>query len=114
MGNRKKFAIPTVNKQLTPHFGRCEQFAIVETEDNRITKVEYMLPPVHEPGVYPRFLMENDVDVIIVGGIGHKAQNLFARHDIEVYMGVNPDSPEKLVEDYLNNRLQTSRNPCDH
>ena len=114
MRSRKKFAIPTVNNRLTPHFGRCEQFAIIETEDNRILKVEYATPPFHEPGVYPRFLMENDVNVIIVGGIGRKAQNLFAQHDIEVYMGVNSDSPEKLVKDYLNNRLQISRNPCDH
>ena len=32
------FAIPTVNGQLTQHFGRCEQFAIVETEDKQIIR----------------------------------------------------------------------------
>lgn len=111
---KKLIAIPVVRGELTPHFGHCEKFAIIETDDNQIMKVEYMTPPLHEPGVYPRFLAEYGVHVIIVGGIGQRAQNLFAQHNIEVYAGVNSESPEKLVEDYLNNRLQTGRNLCDH
>lgn len=111
---KRLIAIPTVRGELTPHFGHCEKFAIIEIDDNKIMKVEYMTPPFHEPGVYPRFLAEYGVNIIIVGGIGQRAQNLFAQQDIEVYTGVNPGSPEKLVEDYLNDRLQISRNPCDH
>jgi len=111
---KKLIAIPTVSGELSTHFGHCENFAIVEIDDNQIMKVEYLTPPRHEPGVYPNFLAENGVKVIIVGGIGQKAQNLFAQHDIEVYIGVNSGSPEKLVEDYMNNLLQTGQNLCDH
>lgn len=46
----KLFAIPTIDNKLCPHFGHCEKFAIVETEDNSIINVNYVTPPVHQPG----------------------------------------------------------------
>ena len=111
---KRVIAIPTVRGELTPHFGHCEQFALVETEDNKIDKVRYVTPPGHQPGIYPRFLSEHGVHVIIAAGIGQRAQHLFSQYNIEVYLGVNSGSPEKLVEDFLNDRLQTGQNPCDH
>ena len=44
-----KFAIPTFNRQLTAHFGHCESFAIVNTENESIVSEEYLDPPVHQP-----------------------------------------------------------------
>jgi predicted Fe-Mo cluster-binding NifX family protein len=64
--------------------------------------------------VYPQFLAEKGVSVIISGGMGQKAQQLFQQNNIEVCMGVNAESPSKLVEQYLNNQLQTGENLCDH
>lgn len=114
MKNRKKFAIPTVGEVLTPHFGHCEKFAIIETEDGSILSVNYLSPPVHQPGVYPRFLADHGVDVIISGGMGFKARDLFSMNNIEVCVGVSSDSPQKLVEEYLKGQLITGDNPCDH
>ena len=111
---KRLFAIPTVRGELTPHFGHCEQFALVETEDNKIGEVRFVSPPGHQPGIYPRFLSELGVHVIIAAGIGQRAQHLFSQHNIEVYLGVESGSPESLVEDFLNGRLHTGQNPCDH
>jgi ATP-binding protein involved in chromosome partitioning len=110
----KLFAVPTENGKLCAHFGHCEKFAIVEAEDKKIIKEDYVTPPVHEPGVYPEFLAQQNVSVIISGGMGQKAQQLFAQNNIEVCMGVDSESPSKLVEQYLNNQLQTGENLCDH
>ena len=109
-----KFAVPTVNGKLTAHFGHCEAFAIIETQDNNIISEDFVSPPVHEPGVYPKFLASQGVKIIIAGGMGQKAQNLFAQNNIEVCVGVNAETPKKLVEQYLNNKLQTGQNLCDH
>jgi ATP-binding protein involved in chromosome partitioning len=111
---KRKFAIPTLNEQLTAHFGHCEKFAIVEVEDEKVIKEEFVTPPVHQPGVYPKFLADQGVQVIIAGGMGQKAQDLFAQNNIEVHMGVNNGSPKALVEDYLSNQLKTGQNLCDH
>lgn len=114
MKNQLKIAVPTVNNNLTPHFGHCEKFTIIHVVDNKITGEEYVTPPVHQPGVYPRFLAGQGVDVIIAGGMGQRALDLFAQNNIEVFMGVETDKPAKLVEDFLANQLKTGQNQCDH
>lgn len=109
-----KFAIPTLNEKLTAHFGHCEKFAIVVVEDNKVIKEEFIDPPVHQPGVYPKYLAEQGVNVIIAGGMGQKAQDLFHMNNIEVHMGVADGTPVELVSQYLNNQLKTGENLCDH
>ena len=75
---KKLFAIPTVDGKLCVHFGHCEKFALVETEYQNILREEYVTPPGHQPGVYPQFLAQQGVSVIISGGMGQRAQQLFA------------------------------------
>ena len=111
---KKIFAVPTANEKLTLHFGHCEKFAIIETENNKVISERSITPPVHQPGVYPRFLADNGVNVIIAGGMGQRAQDLFCQNNIEVHMGVMAESPRKLVEQYLNGQLETGENLCDH
>jgi predicted Fe-Mo cluster-binding NifX family protein len=111
---KKVFAVPTENGKLCTHFGHCEKFALVETKNNRITGEIFVTPPQHEPGVYPQFLAGQGVQVIISGGMGQRARQLFTQYNIEVCMGVNADTPANLVEHYLNGKLQTGENPCDH
>ena len=110
---KKLFAIPTIDGKLCAHFGRCESFAIVEIEDDKIINEIFVSPPAHEPGSYPRFLADKGVSTIISGGMGIKAQQLFTENNIEIYMGINSDSPKKLVENYMNNQLTSGDNLCD-
>lgn len=109
-----KIAIPTLNDKLCEHFGHCQNFTIVETDDNKILSETKLDPPVHQPGAYPKFLAENGVKVIIAGGMGVKAQEIFAQNNIDVCVGVAADTPKNLVEKFLNNELQTGANLCDH
>jgi len=111
---KKLFAVPVIGGKLCAHFGHSEQFAVVETEDQKILGVTYYTPPVHQPGTYPRFLAEKGVSTIISGGMGQKAQDIFAHHNIEVFMGIDSDDPEKLVEKYLADQLVAGDNQCDH
>jgi len=111
---KKLFAVPTVNGKLCAHFGHCEQFAVIETEDQKIINIEYHKPPVHQPGTYPRFLAGKGVSTIISGGMGIKAQDIFTQNNIEVFMGINSDIPELLVEKYLADQLVSGDNLCDH
>ena len=110
----KLFAIPTINGNLCAHFGHCEKFAVVETEEQKILNLKFFNPPVHQPGTYPRFLAELGVSTIISGGMGMKAQELFTQNNIEVFMGINSEDPVKLVEQYLANQLESGENMCDH
>jgi len=110
----KKIAIPTTNKVLSAHFGRCEKFVIYNVVDSKITKEEWITPPPHEPGSHPKFLREMGCETIIAGGMGERAQTLFAENNIEVFIGV-PDIPLiELVEKYIKSELKSGANRCDH
>ncbi len=111
---KKIFAVPTIREKLCAHFGHCEKFALIETEDQKVTSVEYITPPVHQPGTYPRFLAAKGVSTIIAGGMGMKAQDIFAQHRIEVFIGINSEDPESLVKQYFSDQLESGDNLCDH
>lgn len=71
-------------------------------------------PPPHEPGVLPGWLHEQGANVVLTGGMGARAQDLFNQNDIKVITGAPMDSPESLVNLYLSESLETGDNICDH
>ncbi len=109
-----KFAIPLAEGKLTAHFGHSQEFALVEVEDNQIKSKETLVPPPHEPGVLPKWLHDLGTNVIIAGGMGARALDLFAQNNIKVIVGASALTPEELVKQYLDNTLQTGGNVCDH
>lgn len=111
-----KIAVPLVQGELSQHFGHCDEFAIseVEQETGRIMNQSRLKPPGHEPGVLPRWLQEQGVKVIISGGMGQRAQDLFTQAGIKTVVGVSSGSAEELVTAYLQKTLQPGKNLCDH
>lgn len=110
----KKFAIPLENGRLCSHFGHCQQFAIIDTVDGKITAQNLVTPPPHEPGLLPQWLGENGVTHVIAGGMGQRAIGLFNNQNIQVTVGALPKQPEELVKDWLSNSLVAGANACDH
>ena len=109
-----KFAIPLANGKLTAHFGHCQEFALIEVENDEIKKKDTHVPPPHEPGVLPAWLHSLGANVIIAGGMGGRAIDLFKQNDINVIIGAPALEPEELVRSYLNNTLVAGANVCDH
>ena len=110
----KILVVPVSGGKLSAHFGHCEQFAFIETQNGEIIETEMHNPPGHEPGVLPRWLYDQGADVIIVGGMGDMAQQLLREKGIEVIIGAPMDSPESLANQYLSNNLVAGANVCDH
>jgi len=73
-----------------------------------------IVAPPHEPGLLPAWLREKGADVIIAGGMGSRAQSLFAQKGVKVVFGASSDTPENLVQAYIHNTLKTGDNVCDH
>jgi predicted Fe-Mo cluster-binding NifX family protein len=111
-----KIAIPIAQGNLCMHFGHCEVFAVltVDEQTKKITGRENLVPPPHEPGVLPAWLGGQKVNVIIAGGMGQRAQQLFTAQNIAVVVGAPAGSPEALVESYLAGTLVSGANACDH
>jgi predicted Fe-Mo cluster-binding NifX family protein len=111
-----KIAIPLHNGKLSMHFGHCEKFALIDADaaSKKITNRKDLTPPAHEPGVLPKWLHQMGADLIIAGGMGQRAQQLFAQNNIEIIVGADADTPENLVNAYMNKTLKTGENVCDH
>ena len=111
-----KIAIPIAGGLLCQHFGHCEQFVVfdVDSDGKTIRGQQALTPPRHEPGVLPGWLREAGANVIIAGGMGSRAQNLFAENQVKVVVGAAVAEPEQVVRAFLDGRLSTSENPCDH
>jgi predicted Fe-Mo cluster-binding NifX family protein len=111
-----KIAIPVEAGRVSMHFGHCEQFEVFEVSetDRTISGRAAHRPPPHEPGVLPQWLHELGADVIITGGMGPRAQQLFAHNGIRVVLGCPAEDPEQVAAAYLKGTLQTGDNVCDH
>lgn len=113
---KQRIAIPTSRGLLSLHFGHCDEFTMVDvdTEKKEIIGTEVLAAPEHEPGLLPKWLHEQGADLIIAGGMGSRAQMLFAQNGIDVVVGAPPASPQEIVKSYLCDTLQTGGNLCDH
>lgn len=111
-----KVAVPLAEGRLTTHFGHCASFAILTANkaDRSIVSKEEVVPPPHEPGLLPRWLGEREVQLIIAGGMGTRAQELFNQRGIAVVTGAPCLTPEELVDQYLSGTLRTGANGCSH
>lgn len=111
---KKKIAIPLENGVLCSHFGHCEQFAIIEAENNTVTGELMITPPPHEPGLLPAWLAEKGVTDVIAGGMGQRAISLFNQQNINVFVGAPVKKHTDLANDLINDRLAAGSNYCDH
>jgi predicted Fe-Mo cluster-binding NifX family protein len=111
-----RIAIPLADGKLSAHFGHCEYFALVDVDpkDKRMLKREDVEAPPHQPGLLPPWLAERGAHLIISGGMGQRAQDLFVQQGIQVVVGASPETPEQLVAHYLAGTLQVGSNVCDH
>jgi ATP-binding protein involved in chromosome partitioning len=111
-----RFAIPVSGGVVSPHFGHCEQFALIDVDEARktIVRKQFVASPGHEPGLLPVWLAEQGASIIMAGGMGSRAQALFQENHIDVIIGVMESDPEKAVLNYLSGSLATGDNICDH
>jgi len=111
-----RYAVPVTGGIISPHFGHCEQFALIDVDEKgkKVIKKQLVPSPKHEPGLLPQWLAQQGVAYVIAGGMGSRAQGLFQENRIGVIVGAGETDPEKAVLSHLNGRLVTGDNTCDH
>lgn len=114
MANTTVIAVPTSDRtNVDGHFGHAKEFAFFTIEDNKVVEQYVVIPPKHEPGVLPKFLAENGANVIITGGMGAMAVNLFNGNNISVILGAN-GTLDKVVGEFIAGNLESKGSSCNH
>ncbi len=106
-----RIAVASENKIISSHFGRCEVFEMYDVEKGKVINHESKASPGHRPGFLPVFLSDLGVNVIIAGGMGETAQQLFKENNIDVVFGVQ-GSCDQAVDKYLKGGLQSKGSIC--
>jgi predicted Fe-Mo cluster-binding NifX family protein len=106
-----KIAVASNDKNVTGHFGHCDNFMLYDTENNKIIKEECVANPGHKPGFLPNFLADKGVNVIISGSMGQGAVDIFNERNVEVITGASGDA-KTAVERYLTGELKSTGSIC--
>lgn len=107
-----KVAIAVDGNRVASHFGRCEKYLAYRVKDKGVVEKIEISHPGHKPGFLPRFLSEQGVDMLLTGGIGPRAINLFDSMGIEVISGVKGD-PEEVITQLLRGEISATAEPCE-
>ena len=104
-----------LNGQVSQHFGRCPSYLVVDVEGSEVKKSETLDNPYfnnHIPGKVPQFIQEQGVEVMIAGGMGPRAIDLFSNFGIEVVTGAIGNAGN-VLQAYLRGEI-SGVEPCKH
>lgn len=102
-----------LNSVVSPHFGRCPHFVLVDVEDQEIRDVQSVDNPYygnHQPGQVPGFIASHEANVMLTGGMGGRAIMFFQQYGIEGVTGAY-GTVKQAVEHYLGGQLKGAA-PC--
>lgn len=106
-----KIAIAKDGNNVSGHFGHCEGFETLEIEGKDVLKREFLPNPGHRPGFLPKYLSEQNINIIISGGMGATAQELFTRNNIEVIVGAKGNLDD-VIDSYVKGNLKSTNSVC--
>lgn len=106
-----KIVVATMGEDVARHFGHCENFIFFDVEDGKVVNREVVANPGHRPGFLPNFLADRGCKVIISGGMGGGAVDIFNERDVEVIVGAEGNA-DKAVEMYLAGKLISTGSVC--
>jgi len=98
---------------VSPHFGRCPYFVLVDVEEREVKAVQVISNPYygqHQPGQVPGFIHDQQADVMLTGGMGSRAIAFFQQFGIQAATGA-AGTVRHTLEQYLGGGLREAA-PC--
>lgn len=106
-----RLAVASDGNMVSGHFGHCDGFTLYDIKDAEVAGKTFVPNPGHRPGFLPVFLKEQKADVIIAGGMGETAQQLFIENGIEVVVGIQGIADD-IVKQYIGGNLKSTGSIC--
>jgi len=108
-----KVVVSTENGNVSPHFGRCPEFTVVEINEDKVVSKELIPNPGHAPGFLPQYFGDMDVKAVIAGGAGQRAQMLFTEKNIQLILGIS-GSVDSALQLLCKGELEGGESLCSH
>lgn len=112
--NNMKIAVTYKEEEVFQHFGQTEQFKVYNVENEKIISSEIIDTNGNGHGALATFLKENQVDILICGGIGGGARTALTEANIKLFPGAKGNA-DLQVESFLKGSLIYDPNTaCAH
>lgn len=109
-----KIAVTYEAGEIFQHFGHTQSFKFYDVEDGKVVESQVVDTNGSGHGALATLLAENDIDILICGGIGGGAQMALAQAGIKLYGGVSGNA-DAAVEALLKQELDFNPNvQCNH
>lgn len=106
-----KIAVAAMGTAVAGHFGHCENFIFFDTQDGKILSEQSVPNPGHRPGFLPNFLADHGAQVVIAGGMGGGAVDIFNERGVQVIVGAQGDA-RAAVQAFLAGELVSTGSVC--
>ena len=102
-----------LDSPVSPHFGRCPCYILVDVEGQEVTAVTAVDNPYygnHTPGQVPGFIHSQGANVMLAGGMGRRAVTFFQQYGIQPVTGAS-GTVRQALQSYLGGDLRDAE-PC--
>ncbi len=101
--------------RLSGHFAHSDRFRIADIESGKVIRSVIKKNPYDfkdlSPGELPAYVKGLGADVLLVGGIGTRAVNIFEKDGVDIVYGLTVDG-ERALRDFLEGKLKKGKNEC--
>lgn len=104
---KKRVAIPVKNDLLCENFSECSHYEVFEISGKNVLHKETEVFQVTDLQKLPGWFKEKGITDVIVFKINSEIINLFTALKINLFVGVSVKPAIKLIEDYLEGRLES-------
>lgn len=110
-----KIAIIGKEGRVFPQCVEIAQVAVVDIDpvSQSVELTAFLTPPPPAPGALAEWLCQQEVEVVLAGGIGQRDHDLLVEQGIRVVVGVPPFRVEPVIANFLAGTLQTGANACE-
>ena len=106
-----KLVVAVDGNNVSRHFGHCQAFKFFTIEDGEIKGTETIANPGHKKGFLPLFLDEQGANLVISGGMGQGAVDIFNSKGIDVITGAQGDA-DQVAKSYIAGTLVSTGSIC--
>jgi len=108
-----RIAVTYDDGMIFQHFGKTEEFKLYDVENGKVRDSRIISSNGEGHGALAGVLADNDVDILICGGIGGGAQAALSDAGIEIVSGAVGNADE-VVDVFLIGELESAGVTCDH
>lgn len=105
----RRVAIPVTNHLLSEYFGECSHYEIFEIDRKVLNRKQIEVPAGTVMAELPGWLEKQGITDVITYKVNAKIISLFASKKVNLFVGIAMNTPQVLIDDYLNGRLESNK-----